>query len=106
MLRHKSTRIQFNVSNKETGETRYADPKDYLSSYQYAIFAGSPGLVLQFAHYLDHLVQINGRFNPKITAKVEVSLNGREFRLMIPHDLDLSEIPKYKEAYLWMKPYY
>ena len=105
MLRHKSTRIQFNVTNPVTGEQRYADPRDYLNHMQYTVFAGSPVMVLQFAHYLDYLVRANGGFDPKITANVEVSINGRGFRQMVDPNLDLSEIPKFKTTYLWMRPY-
>ena len=105
MLRHKSTRIQFNVTHPVTGEQRYADPRDYLNHMQYTVFAGSPVMVLQFAHYLDYLVRANGRFDPKITANVEVSINGREFRQMVDPNLDLSEIPKFKTTYLWMRHY-
>ena len=105
MLRHKSTRIQFNVTHPVTGEQRYADPRDYLNHMQYTVFAGSPVMVLQFAHYLDYLVRANGGFDPKITANVEVSINGREFRQMVDPNLDLSEIPKFKTTYLWMRPY-
>jgi hypothetical protein len=72
---------------------------------QYTKFAGSPGMVLQFAHYLDYLVRKNVGFDPKITANVEVSINGREFKQMVDSDLDLSEIPKFKAAYLWIRPF-
>ena len=105
MLRHKSTRIQFNVTHPITGEQRYADPRDYLNHMQYTVFAGSPMMVLQFAHYLDYLVRANGGFDPEITANVEVSINGREFRQMVDPNLDLSEIPIFKTTYLWMRPY-
>ena len=105
MLRHKNTRIQFNVTHPVTGEQRYADPRDYLNHMQYTVFAGSPVMVLQFAHYLDYLVRANGGFDPEITANVEVSINGREFRQMVDPNLDLSKIPKFKTTYLWMRPY-
>jgi len=105
MLRQKSTRIQFNVTHPVTGEQRYADPRDYLNHVQCTKFAGSPGMVLQFAHYLDYLVRTNGGFDPKITATVEVSINGRESRQMVDPNLDLSEIPKFKTTYLWIRPF-
>ena len=105
MLRHKNTRIQFNVTHPVTGEQRYADPRDYLNHMQYTVFAGSPVMVLQFAHYLDYLVRANGGFDPEITANVEVSINGREFRQMVDPNLDLSEIPKFETTYLWMSPF-
>ena len=53
-------------------------------------------------HYLDSLVQSNAGFDPIITAKFEVSINGREFRDMVDPNLDLSEIPKFAPNYLWV----
>ena len=105
MLRQKITRIQFNVTHPLTGEQRYADPRDYLNSSQFKVFAGKPRMILLFAHHLDQLVQSNAGFDPKITARIEVSLNGREFRELVDPDVDLSEIPKYEPAYLWVKPF-
>ena len=105
MLRQKVTRLQFNVTHPLTGEQRYADPRDYLNSSQFKVFAGKPRMILLFAHHLDQLVQSNAGFDPKITARIEVSLNGREFRELVDPDVDLSEIPKYEPAYLWVKPF-
>jgi hypothetical protein len=62
-------------------------------------------MILLFAHHLDQLVQSNARFDPKITAKIEVSLNGRQFRELVDPNLDLSEIPKFEPNYLWVKPF-
>jgi hypothetical protein len=50
-------------------------------------------------------VRTNGGFDPKITANVEVSINGREYRQMVDPNLDLSEIPKFKTTYLWIRPF-
>jgi len=105
MLRQKVTRLQFNVTHPLTGEQRYADPRDYLNSSQFKVFAGKPRMILLFAHHLDQLVQSNAGFDPKITARIEVSLNGREFRELVDPNVDLSEIPKYEPAYLWVKPF-
>ena len=105
MLRQKITRMQFNVTHPDTGEMRYADPGDYLNSSQFKVFAGNPAMILLFAHHLDQLVQSNARFDPKITAKIEVSLNGRPFRELVDPNLDLSEIPAYEPSYRWIKPF-
>ena len=56
-------------------------------------------------HHLDHLVQSNAGFDPIITARFEVSLNGREFRDMVDPNVDLSEIPKFAPNYLWVTPF-
>ena len=105
MLRQKITRLQFNVTHPVTGERRYADPGDYLNSSQYKVFAGNPGMILLFVHHLDQLVQSNARFDPIITAKIEVSLNGRPFRELVDPNLDLSEIPAYEPSYRWIRPF-
>ena len=104
MLRQKTSRMTFNVIHPETGEQRYADPEDYLNFLQ-AKLMGNPTLLLQFAHHLDHLVKINAGFDPIISAKYEVSINGREFRDLVDPNLDLSKIPKFKPNYLWVKPF-
>jgi len=105
MLRQKITRMQFNVTHPVTGEQRYADPRDYLNTSQFKVFAGNPGMILLFAKHLDHLVQSNAGFDPIITARIEVSLNGREFRPLVDPNLDLSKFPAYEPAYRWILPF-
>jgi len=104
MLRQKSTRMQFNVTHPVTGEQRYADPGDYLNFVQIKNM-NNPKILLQFVHHLDQLVRINAGFDPVITARFEVSLNGREFRDLVDPNIDLSEIPKFAPNYLWVTPF-
>lgn len=105
MLRQKITRMQINVTHPVSGEKRYADPGDYLNSSQFKVFAGNPGMILLFVHHIDRLVKSNAGFDPKITAKIQVSLNGRPFRELVDPNLDLSEIPPYQPSYLWVNPF-
>ncbi len=44
-------------------------------------------------------------FDPIITARIEVSLNGRDFRELVDPELDLSNIPAYEPSYIWIKPF-
>ena len=104
MLRQKTSRMQFNVTHPVTGEQRYAVPEDYLNFVQLKLL-GNPRLLLQFVHHLDSLVLKNAGFDPIITARFEVSLNGREFRDMVDPNVDLSEIPKFAPNYLWVTPF-
>jgi hypothetical protein len=104
MLRQKTSRMTFNVTHPVTGEQRYAEPKDYLNFVQIKLM-GNPTLLLQFAHHLDRLVKRNAGFDPIITAKYEVSINGREYRELVDPNVDLSEIPKFTPNYLWVKPF-
>ena len=105
MLRQKITRMQINVTHPLTGEQRYADPGDYLNPSQFKVFAGNPAMILLFAHHLDQLVNSNAGFDPKITAKIEVSLNGRPFRELVDPNLDLSKVPAYEPSYRWITPF-
>jgi hypothetical protein len=104
MLVQKKNRMQFNVTHPVTGEQRYADPEDYLNFVQFKKM-GDPDLVLQFVHYIDSLVQSNAGFDPIITAKIEVSLNGRKSRQLVDPNIDLSEIPEFEPSFLWVKPF-
>ena len=105
MLRQKITRMQFNVTHPLTGEQRYADPGDYLNASQFKVFGGNPAMILLFAHHLDQLVQKKVGFDPIITAKIKVSLNGRKFQELVDPNLDLSNIPAYEPSYNWIKPF-
>ena len=62
-------------------------------------------MILLFVHHLDQLVQSNAGFDPKITAEIQVSLNGRPFRELVDPNLDLSEIPPYQPSFHWIKPF-
>ena len=66
---------------------------------------GNPTLLLQFVHYLDQLIKKNAGFDPIISAKYEVSMNGRKFRDLVDPNTDLSKIPKFHPNYLWVKPF-
>ena len=104
MLRQKTSIGQFNVTHPETREQRYADPSDYLNNVQLR-FMGNPRTMLQFVHHLDQLVKSNAGFDPIITVKYEISLNGREPRALVDPNLDLSNIPAYEPSYNWIKPF-
>ena len=105
MLRQKVTKIRFNIIHPQTGEKRYADLSDYLSPSQIQHFPGNPGMILQFAHFLDRLVKINTDFDPIITSDILVSLNGRPFKTLVDPKLDLSEIKPFEPAFNWINPY-
>ena len=104
MLRQKTSIAQFNVTHPVTGEQRYADPADYLNIVQLRAM-GKPRIMLQFAHHLDQLVKNNAGFDPVITAKYQISLNGREPRALVDPAKDLSEIPVFEPAYRWVIPF-
>jgi len=104
MLRQKTSRMTFFVTHPVTGEQRYAVAEDYLNFVQFKKMH-DPNVLLQLVHYIDQLVRINAGFDPIITAKFEVSMNGRPFRLLVDQNVDLSKIPVFTPNYLWIKPF-
>ena len=44
-------------------------------------------------------------FDPEITAKIDVSLNGRPFQELVDQNLDLSKIPAYEPSFNWIKSF-
>ena len=60
---------------------------------------------LQFAHHLKKLVEANAGFTPRITAEIQVSLNGREKKRLVDDDLDLTKIPNFSPAFNWVQKF-
>ena len=105
MLRQKKIEIRYDISHPVTNEKRYAPLEDYLNASQIRSFSGNPGMNLQFAHHLKELVEKNGGFTPIITARIFISLNGRNMKKLISESLNLAEIPKFEPAYYWVEPF-
>ena len=103
MLRQKVVEIRYDITHPDTGETRYAPLEDYLNPSQIRSFSGNPGMNLQFAHHLKNLVEANAGFSPRITAKIQVSLNGREKKRLVDDDLDLKKIENFSPAFNWVQ---
>ena len=103
MLRQKVVEIRYDITHPDTGETRYAPLEDYLNPSQIRSFAGNPGMNLQFAHHLKNLVEANAGFSPRITAEIQVSLNGKEKKRLVDGDLDLTKIENFSPAFNWVQ---
>ena len=78
--------------------------KDYLNDFQISKFAGTPNMVLQFAHHIRDLIRERAKFEPIITAQIMVSMNGREYVPMLDSKLNLSQIDNFEPAYNWVNP--
>jgi hypothetical protein len=105
MLRQKNTKMLFLAQHPETGETRHAPPKEYLTAVQYKQIGRNPDMVLQFAHHLRNLIRTNAGFTPKIFFTLKVAINGREYVDLVPPDLDLGTVPPFTPAHKWVIPY-
>lgn len=70
-----------------TGRQREVDPYDDLYSWQVAEMETRPDMLVEFAHYLR---RSSGIQDLAVKSRVRVSLNGRNPRLMLDPDVDLS----------------
>ena len=95
----------FEVKNPDTGETRYADPDDYLNVPQKFKLARNPDMILQYAHYIRDLVIKNAGFTPELLATIKVGINGREYKYLLKPNLDLSKLTTFEESYKWVIPF-
>ena len=105
MLVQKNVQMLFEVKNPDTGETRYADPDDYLNVPQKLKLARNPDMILQYAHYIRDLVIKNAGFTPELLATIKVGINGREYRYLLKPNLDLSKLTTFEESYKWVIPF-
>lgn len=106
MLRTKSGKQVFVLTNPATKETWNVHPRDYLTPQQTRKCATRPDMLLQFAHFLaEHQAAI--RF---ITNKLEVrvissvSLDGRSPQPMVYSDIDLTKVRRHLGHNDWITP--
>ena len=105
MLRTKQSRIQFKVKDTINNKEVIVKLKEHLNNRQIRKMAGSPDMILQFAHYLSDYYTSNHDFNsPKVTAFSKVSLNGRPPQELIVRGVDLSKQRRGLHHYEWILP--
>ena len=95
----------FEVKNPISGETRYADPDDYLNIPQKLKLPRNPDMILQYAHYIRDLVIKNAGFTPELLATIKVGINGREYKYFVKPDLNLSNLKTFEASYKWVEPF-
>ena len=61
-----------------------------------------PDMIIQFARYLDDLVKENADFDPIVTAKIKVGLNGRDQEPFFSEHIDLSILPINLSNQYWL----
>jgi vitamin K-dependent gamma-carboxylase len=92
-LRDKAADARFFATDPASDRSGEVDPLLYLTDWQYDEMASRPDMIVQFAHHVERDArQSFGVDDLKVTARVEASLNGREFQRMIDPKTDLSEV--------------
>ncbi len=102
MLMHKEGFAQFYIQDSKTGGEIEVSNKDYLTKRQEEQMSTQPDMIIQFAQHLQNIydgkeVFINGQSfvieDPKVSADVYVSLNGRPSQKMISKEVNLTQKP-------------
>ena len=78
---------------------------DFLTPNQEKMMSTQPDMILQFAHHLEQHYQQKGIPNPKVTAEVYVTLNGKQSRLFIDPTVDLTQIKDSFAPKNWILPF-
>ncbi len=91
MLRVKGGSIYFNITNKETGESKVIKPADELPRKQYRKVATAPDFTWQYVQRLKSRLANEGWTNVEIHAVSRCSLNGRPYQPLIRPDYDLAK---------------
>jgi Vitamin K-dependent gamma-carboxylase, lumenal domain len=93
MLRDKTTtEARMLIHNPASLENQLVDPSIYMESWQSTIMNRNPELIRQFAWFVAERARLTGQTDePRIYARVFVSLNGREPSLLIDPSVNLAE---------------
>ncbi len=104
MLMEKAGYAIFHVHNPENGRNWEVNNYDFLTPNQEKMMSTQPDMILQFAHQLEEIYKKEGIQEPKITAEVYVSLNGRASQLFIDSSLDLTKVDEGFAHKDWILP--
>jgi hypothetical protein len=104
MLMEKAGTATFYVTDSKTGRKGFVDNSMFLNTHQEKQMSFQPDMILQFAKYLQQQYQKMGVNNPKVTAEIFVTLNGRPSELFIDSTVDLSKIEDSFEHKSWILP--
>jgi hypothetical protein len=104
MLKQKTGTVLYNVKAPATGHSGIIYPSDYLSRAQVHEMGSRPGMVLQFAHFLEDTLQAQGYEHPQIRAECFAALNGRGSQYLIDPTVDLTQQPRGFGPKPWIEP--
>ncbi|MDX5324696.1 MAG: HTTM domain-containing protein [Bacteroidota bacterium] len=105
MLMEKAGYITYRVVDPGTEAEMEVDPSEHLTPVQVKMLATQPDLILQYAHFIEQQMILNGVDSPQVYADVHVTLQGHGSRRFVDPNVDLS---KEKEGFhhkTWVLPY-
>ncbi|NMM46978.1 HTTM domain-containing protein [Marinigracilibium pacificum] len=106
MLMEKAGYATFYVHDESTGKYSVVNNSEFLTPFQEKMMATQPDFIIQYANYLKEYYQTHTKtIEPKITADIYVTLNGRRSKVFIDPEIDLSELKDSWEPKSWVLPY-
>ena len=93
MLRYKTGRTSFEVTNVQNDSTWLVKPKDFLVPKQARSMAGKPDMIWQFAQHLERVYQKEGIRDIEVRAISSVRLNSGPYHKLIDPDVNLANVP-------------
>ena len=105
MLMEKAGTAFFHVKGEGSQRPLAVDNRLFLTPTQEKMMSTQPDMLIQYAHFLKEYYENEGMDNPKVTADVYVTLNGRQSKLFIDNTVDLSkEVDSWKPK-TWVLPF-
>jgi vitamin K-dependent gamma-carboxylase len=104
LVRVKTARVAWHVTDTATGRAWLADPRRFLTSYQLSKL-DVPDMILQFAHRLEEIYRANGIDDVQVRVDARARLNGRRWQRYIRREVDLTSVPRpYLPPADWIVP--
>lgn len=105
MLMEKAGHAIFHVEDPETGRRWEVKNYEFLTPNQEKMMATQPDMILQFAHYLKCNYRKKGIEKTRISVENYVTLNGRESRMLIDPEVDLTLEKESFSPKKWILPF-
>ena len=103
MLMEKMGQATFVV--KDGDQKVIIDNRKHLTPLQEKMMATQPDMILQYAHYLEGVYELQGFKNPQVSTEAYVTLNGRRSKQFIDEQVDLTEIEDSWKHKSWVLSY-
>ena len=105
MLIEKVGNAFYYVQNDEMPRPLFVNNREFLTPMQEKMMATQPDMLVEYAHFLKDHYESLGVSNPKITADVYVTLNGRQSTRFIDNTVDLSRVEDTWKPKRWVLPF-
>tara|TARA_B110000003_G_C16631592_1_gene526869 strand:+ start:733 stop:2082 length:1350 start_codon:yes stop_codon:yes gene_type:complete len=105
MLIEKTGQSSFIINDMKSEKRIVVDNTLFLTSFQESKMSFQPDMILEYAHFLgDHYKEL-GFINPKVTANIFVTLNGRLSSRFVKKDVNLLLFKDSFKKYNWITPF-